>query len=59
MIFEEIWLSAVTGRRVRLTFQEPAMTKLGGKYIKTLSEALNSTHRLRGKWKAYPPRDRS
>lgn len=34
VISEEIWLSAVTGHRVRLTVLQPAMTKLGGRYIK-------------------------
>lgn len=34
VISEEIWLSAVMGHRVRLTFLQPAMTKLGRKVRK-------------------------
>lgn len=36
MISEEIWLLAVTRHGVRLTFLQPAMTKLGGVYKNAL-----------------------
>lgn len=48
MISKEVWLSAVTECRVRLTSLKPAMTKLGEKkYVKMHSEALNSCQKLR------------